>query len=148
MAECPSCRRHWRQMKATLQLLHKRKLQMRNATRESIWPMLSVRLASRIKAQQENRFNGWLPGLAVAAACLIMVTFTASYPPDEHSSHHHHQPIVALPASMILSDFVLDPAEDKGIFVFPADSHSEAKQSEARIKTERPYRSASTLFEF
>lgn len=73
---CPGCRVYLEDMRALLRLMEECPLRDEadgtSQRGESLWPMLASRLVS-IPAPRTDRFNGWVPAVAVAAVCLAMV---------------------------------------------------------------------------
>lgn len=77
--QCPQCRGFRHELEHSLQLLQESDSSAENVShsqnlQDSIWPMLDVRIAAR-QSTATNRFNGWLPALAVSAACLMILAF-------------------------------------------------------------------------
>ncbi len=83
---CPECRKYLEQMQALLQLVDNCPLRDEAdeaslaAVEDSLWPSLSTQLVS-LPAPRHDRFNGWIPAVAVAAVCFAMV-LVASPPPS------------------------------------------------------------------
>ena len=75
---CPECRKYLEQMQALLHLVDNCPLRdeadeaSQAAVEDSLWPSLSTQLVS-LPAPRHDRFNGWIPAVAVAAVCFAMV---------------------------------------------------------------------------
>lgn len=72
IAGCPSCRQHWYGLQQSQRAL--RSPQTEVVSRGSLWPGISARLPAR----REPSFNGWIPALAMAAACLAVFALSAN----------------------------------------------------------------------
>jgi hypothetical protein len=72
LGQCVSCRQHFEKLSSCLEVLQTPP-RGDNPEDESLWPKLSVRLASPNAGQKPHRLNGWAPTLAVAAACTVML---------------------------------------------------------------------------
>src|SRR5579872_3777808 len=72
LGQCVSCRQHFEKLSSCLEVLQAPPRGF-NPEEESLWPKLSVRLASSSAPQKPHRLNGWAPSLAVAAACTAML---------------------------------------------------------------------------
>jgi hypothetical protein len=77
LGECVGCREHFERLSNCLEILQT-PTRSWNAEEESLWPKLSVRLASSTAGQKPHRLNGWAPTLAVAAACTAMFWVASS----------------------------------------------------------------------
>jgi hypothetical protein len=71
LGQCVSCRQHFEKLSSCLEVLQAPPRGY-SPEAESLWPKLSVRLASPIIGQKPHRLSGWAPSLAVAAACTAM----------------------------------------------------------------------------
>jgi hypothetical protein len=71
LGQCVSCRQHFDKLSSCLEVLQAPPRGY-NSEDESLWPKLSVRLASPSAGQKPHRLSGWGPSLAVAAACTAM----------------------------------------------------------------------------
>jgi len=82
LGQCVGCRQHFKQLSTALEVLQAAppwsSEQERTSEHESLWPRLSVRLASPVAGERPHRLNGWAPSLAVAAACLTMFWVVSS----------------------------------------------------------------------
>ena len=103
---CPGCRGYLEDMRALLRLMEE--CPLRNEVEEvspreiSLWPSLASRLVS-IPAPRTDRFNGWVPAVAVAAVCFAMVLVAS--PP--HLLSPENAPAVSSSAE---NDWTSDPA--------------------------------------
>jgi hypothetical protein len=72
LGQCAGCREHLQQLSSCLEVLQVPVASAFRADGESLWPQISVRLASPSAGQKPHRLSGWAPTLAVAAACTAM----------------------------------------------------------------------------
>lgn len=70
LAGCTSCRMHQRELENSLGALQTGPEEDVFAAQDSVWPAVLGRLPST----REQRFNGWIPAAALAAACLMMIS--------------------------------------------------------------------------
>jgi hypothetical protein len=77
LGQCVGCRQHFERLSSCLEVLQAPSPAY-NSVDESLWPKLSVRLASPNAGQKPHRLNGWAPTLAVAAACTAMFWVASS----------------------------------------------------------------------
>jgi hypothetical protein len=78
LGQCAGCREHLQRLSSCLEVLQVPVAGAFHADGESLWPRISVRLASPSAGQRPHRLSGWAPSLAVAAACTAMF-WVASY---------------------------------------------------------------------
>ena len=78
LGQCAGCREHLQRLSSCLEVLQVPAAGAFHAEGESLWPRISVRLASPSAGQKPHRLSGWGPTLAVAAACTAMF-WVASY---------------------------------------------------------------------
>jgi hypothetical protein len=78
LGQCTGCRQHLQRLSSCLEVLQVPAAGAFRAEEESLWPRISVRLASPSAGQKPHRLSGWGPTLAVAAACSLMF-WVASY---------------------------------------------------------------------
>lgn len=74
VAQCPGCRAHYKRLRGMLRVLEATDRDRTFDVGDSLWPQLS----NRIRRLEESpapssRFNGWLPFVAVTAACAMLV---------------------------------------------------------------------------
>jgi hypothetical protein len=72
LGECGDCREHLQRLSSCLEALQVPAAGAFRVEGESLWPRISVRLASPSAGQKPHRLSGWAPTLAVAAACTAM----------------------------------------------------------------------------
>src|SRR5579862_3475937 len=84
--ECGSCREHLQRLSASLDVLQAPANSAWNPQSESLWPKLSVRLASQGAPSKPHRMNGWAASLSVAAACTVMFLVARHQFPSESVS--------------------------------------------------------------
>src|SRR5271155_2227744 len=72
LGQCAGCREHLQRLSSCLEVLQVPVAGAFHAEGESLWPRISVRLASPSAGQKPHRLSGWAPTLAVAAACTAM----------------------------------------------------------------------------
>jgi len=113
LGQCAGCREHLQQLSSCLEVLQVPAAGAFRADGESLWPRISVRLASPSAGQKPHRLNGWAPTLAVAAACTAMFWVASRqfvpnspaggvfgpsepipYQPVDERPHLYHQPPV------------------------------------------------------
>jgi hypothetical protein len=78
LAQCAGCREHLQRLSSCLEVLQVPAAGAFHEDGESLWPRISVRLASQAPVEKPHRLSGWAPTLAVAAACAAMF-WVASY---------------------------------------------------------------------
>jgi hypothetical protein len=71
LAGCPQCRREQVAFVATQQVL--REAQQPEGPRVGLWPRVAARLAVWEARPQYQRFNVWVPTVAAALACSVLV---------------------------------------------------------------------------
>jgi hypothetical protein len=75
VSRCAGCRKHYKRLKGTLQVLEHADREQTYDVSDSVWP----ELARRIEQQSDPgahraRFNGWFPFVAMTAACVALET--------------------------------------------------------------------------
>lgn len=75
LSECAPCRQHRDRLKSSLKPLHDSDAASMFSINDSLWPNLLTQLPKRPADSEPSEFNGWLPALAVCAACLAIMTF-------------------------------------------------------------------------
>ncbi len=76
VSRCPECRTHYSRLKQTLRVLESTDEAPTYDAAESLWPELSSRIQQRAATRGRgptSRFNGWLPFVAMTAACALLV---------------------------------------------------------------------------
>lgn len=102
---CPACDRVRLQMQRAMSALEDQPA-AESSLHDSIWPEVSKQLPQSLP--QGDRFNGWLPAIAMAAVCCLMLTIATMTPTNspalnsesainstwerEQSSHDHYVP--------------------------------------------------------
>jgi hypothetical protein len=128
VAQCSQCRCFRRELERSIQVLQEADGSAENAPRspdlqDSLWPELDVRIAARQSAVT-GRFNGWLPALAVSAACLMILAFSKNTP-SPFAGHRPDDSFEALaggdsPLSRPVQDRMLGNVPDETFLVpFP-----------------------------
>ncbi len=79
---CPCCRTHYQRMKQTMHVLERAERPVTYVSEDSLWPALAARIshAQRQPATSWNtkhgnatRLSGWMPFVAMTAACFILL---------------------------------------------------------------------------
>ncbi|MBL8849286.1 MAG: hypothetical protein JNG89_06360 [Planctomycetaceae bacterium] len=98
VAQCPGCRAHYKRLRGMQRVLESSD---RNRTYDvggSLWPQLSNRIRRLDESPgPASRFNGWLPFVAVTAACAMLVVVMDLRAP----SSGHSPSTEAIPRSML-----------------------------------------------
>jgi hypothetical protein len=83
VAQCPGCRAHYKRLRGTLQVLESSDRDRTYDVGGSLWPQLSHRIRRLEESPvPPSRLNGWLPFVAVTAACaLLVVVIDVQTPP-------------------------------------------------------------------
>lgn len=83
---CPKCRGHWIRVRGCLDLMERVGKEGPDPIDvASLWPALEPRLRRPVVLRAE-RFNGWIPALSMAAACIaLMIAGQLETPPAEFS---------------------------------------------------------------
>ena len=69
---CPHCQDHWRHVRGSLDLLDRFGTSDPSPT-EELWPSVEDRLRASLAASRPRKFNGWVPALSMAAACIFIL---------------------------------------------------------------------------
>ena len=81
---CPCCRTHYKQMKHTLNVLERAERPATYVSGDSLWPELAARIShsqqQSARPRNSNRFNGWMPFIAMTAACFILLLVVNEQP--------------------------------------------------------------------
>jgi hypothetical protein len=89
VSACHGCRSHYRRLKGTLQVLEHADREQTYDVSDSVWPELARRIEQQSDSRSRGaRFNGWLPFVAMTAACvaLVVVMETQGPPVPGHGS--------------------------------------------------------------
>jgi hypothetical protein len=100
VAQCPGCRAHYKRLRGMQRVLESSDHDRTYDVGGSLWPALS----NRIRRLEESpgptsRFNGWLPFVAVTAACAMLVVVMDLRAPSAGHSHS----MDSVPKSMLIS---------------------------------------------
>jgi hypothetical protein len=86
---CPCCRVHYQQMKRTLRVLERAERPATYVSGDSLWPELATRIRrSRQQPSLERniqRLGGWMPFIAMTAACFILLLVLNEQPQPSQS---------------------------------------------------------------
>ena len=69
---CPNCRGHWTRVRGCLDVLERAGKRAEPAPMPSLWPAIEAQL-NRPVVRAPERFNGWVPALSMAAACIALL---------------------------------------------------------------------------
>jgi hypothetical protein len=122
VAQCPGCRAHYKRLRGTLRVLESSDRDRTYDVGGSLWPQLS----NRIRRLEESpgpssRFNGWLPFVAVTAACaMLVVVMDLGTPSGARTPHTQNVARDMIPRPWGLPD--LPRIEEHNVFL-PAGSH-------------------------
>lgn len=74
VSACPGCRKHYKRLRGTLQVLEHADREQTYDASDSVWPELSRRIEVQSQSGgRRARFNGWFPFVAMTAACVALV---------------------------------------------------------------------------
>ncbi len=74
VSACAGCRRHYKRLKGALQVLEHADQEQTYDVSDSVWPELARRIEQQSQpGSRPARFNGWLPFVAMTAACVALV---------------------------------------------------------------------------
>lgn len=69
---CPHCKGHWTRVRDCLDLLERAGKESAPVPDFSLWPAVESRLIPS-SVRRLERFNGWVPALSMAAACIALL---------------------------------------------------------------------------
>ncbi|MBA3316270.1 MAG: hypothetical protein M3552_06690 [Planctomycetota bacterium] len=69
---CPHCRQHWVRLRGCVDVLDRVGRSEGPVSGESLWPAVESRL-QRTVSVRPGKFNGWVPALSMAAACIALL---------------------------------------------------------------------------
>lgn len=72
IASCPDCQRYWIRVRGSLDILE-RSGSSTEQWKEELWPGMESRLRAAVAPARPPKFNGWVPALSMAAACIAML---------------------------------------------------------------------------
>jgi len=149
LAKCPPCRNYRVKLKQSLQVLHEPRVVSQPSVKESIWPRLEGRLRARSANQSLSRFNGWIAGGAVAAACCVLVAYAVTYPSSQVDPHDPSA-IWAQPAGEPIGENSESDVKDFPFHLDDGMIHSPEKYHERQHSpTKRPRRTVEGgMFDF
>jgi hypothetical protein len=129
LGECVGCRQHFDRLSSCLEVLQAPPRSW-NADDESLWPKLSVRLASPNAGQKPHRLNGWAPTLAVAAACTAMFWVA--------SSHWSGNQPAGQPSGVNGVEAISEPSGDHSTFDGPRERTRQENELQRRRAPRNP----------
>lgn len=140
LATCPRCRDHWLDLKRSLDVLQCVEGTPEGLPLGEVWPSVAARIARRGHQASLQRFNGWLPAVAVAVACLAVVVLTedASMPPEPIEQVPIADMPLAAPVRIASDAEPLFPSDNQGNFsrnvqMVPHPAEREKKRSAVPI---------------
>ncbi len=115
---CPHCRGHWLRIRGCLGALERAGKGSSSLFEASLWPAIESRLTRPMPARPE-RFNGWVPALSMAAACIALLIagqMEAPSPQDSPDPGSRSGPETVLDSRLLMRAGLDRP--------LPADYHS------------------------
>lgn len=82
LAVCPQCREYAGALRTSLKVLERSERTPAEQMHDSVWPDLSKRLRPADSGRRQERFNGWMPALAVVVACVTLVLISNNTTPQ------------------------------------------------------------------
>ena len=73
IATCPQCRRHWVRVRGCLDILGRSGDADQVMDEPDLWPEIGSQVRSMHQRVDRDKFNGWVPALSMAAACIAML---------------------------------------------------------------------------
>ncbi|MCA9074265.1 MAG: zf-HC2 domain-containing protein [Planctomycetaceae bacterium] len=105
MTACPDCRNHYRRMKGTLGVLEKADPPATYVSGDSLWPELASRIShtkNRPSTRQNpNGLSGWMPMLAMTAACCVLLLVVNRQPQPQATGPIPKGTGIAVPSVML-----------------------------------------------
>ena len=80
LAECSACRHVWEQHQRSFAALQRSRVEPQPSQRDSVWPTVATRIQERQSVPRRSEFNGWIAGLSVMSACVLVFVFTQEEP--------------------------------------------------------------------
>jgi hypothetical protein len=77
---CAKCQSAWEQHRQGFAVVQQSRIQTIRPLSDSIWPKLANRLQHRFSDRSQSDFNGWIPALAITAACVLVFVFSQETP--------------------------------------------------------------------
>jgi len=116
-AQCPGCRAHYKRLRSTLRVLESSDRDRTYDVGGSLWPQVSHRIRRMEEAPgPASRFNGWLPFVAVTAACaMLIVVMDVRNPVPSHAPSTKTVARDMIPGQSLLPD--LPQLEERNSFL-------------------------------
>ena len=70
---CPMCREHWVRLRDCMDAIEYAGKSVDVRPGASLWPRIESQLRSSVVVRRSERFNGWVPALSMAAACIALL---------------------------------------------------------------------------
>jgi len=149
VSACADCRRHYKRLKGTLQVLEHADREQTFDVSDSVWPELARRIQQNSEARSRGaRFNGWLPFVAMTAACVALVVVMETQRPHgttsgdgpvpsgvfdfQPFSPKPHQPDLSTTPSADTNPVVVPAADISDDPTVPKEPESAADEAERR----------------
>lgn len=97
VSSCPECRDHYRHMKQTLQVLERADREPTYQAGDSLWPAVAEQISHGSEPESPGRFNGWMPFIAMTAACLTLMVVINEQPQQPVGAPTTRGPALPLP---------------------------------------------------
>lgn len=98
VATCPECEKAWEQHRRGFAVLQQSRVALERTKSDSIWPKVAVKIQARQTDARRAEFNGWIAGLAVLAACVLVFVFSQDGTLPSTTRRAPHE---TLPANML-----------------------------------------------
>ncbi len=73
VTKCPQCSEHLTSMQETIRVFEQIDAGLDTSRNKSLWPGLSKKIRHiELASSQRDRFNGWVPAVAIVAACILI----------------------------------------------------------------------------
>ncbi|MGH7129173.1 MAG: zf-HC2 domain-containing protein [Planctomycetaceae bacterium] len=115
LAMCPPCRTHMQDARQSYRALRTH-VPASGRPDESLWPLIASRISVQRRSVRAERFNGWVPALAVAAAVLVMVVLSMQR--STQPAAPESRPIATMP---VLSHSADPPGSEPPLIVTPVE---------------------------
>ncbi len=129
---CPECRGHYRRMKNALTVLERAERPATYVSGDSLWPELTSRIshaAHRPSTRQNpHGLTGWMPMIAMTAACCILLLVVNRQPPQQPGDTTQRGTGIAIPGTML--------TEGPRVPLPPVSSSSDLKPFDQRSAAE------------
>jgi predicted anti-sigma-YlaC factor YlaD len=136
LSQCVGCRQHLQHLSSCLEALQVSATGSVEPEVESLWPQISVRLASLSGGEKPHRLSGWAPTLAVAAACTAMFWVARYQFVDSGAGANYSSPTGPVPLQPVDEPLnpVIQPYRPQARVVQPTKG-GEPRQREAQSGT-------------